>query len=192
VKKIPFKGKNLLVFEGVYEPAEDSFLLVEAVKVGKEANALDLGTGSGIQAINAALQGAQVLAVDVKEEALKNTLANAKEFGLREKISTRESNLFESVWEKFDAIVFNPPYVPSEEKELKDVDGGKNGRETLDLFLEQFPAHLNPNGKCFFLQSSLNGIEETEKKLAEKGLRFEIIARKKLFFEELVVFVSFL
>lgn len=183
-----FKHTELIVLPEVYFPREDSLLLANAVEVKPNDLVLDLGTGCGIQAINAASQGARVLAVDLNSKAVENTLLNAKNTGLAGKITVKKSNLFKEVKEKFDAIIFNPPYVPSEKTKLLDVDGGKQGRETLDCFLKEFKNYLNDNGKCFFLQSSLNGIKKTERLLMEQNLEFEVIARQKLFFEELLVF----
>jgi len=180
---------KLEVFDSVYFPTEDSFLLINAVKIKPNSTVLDLGCGSGVQSINAIQKGAKkVLAIDINPKALKNTILNANKTKTEKKIKTKKSNLFESVKEKFDLIIFNPPYVQSEKIELIDVDGGIQGREILDPFLEEFSDFLNENGKCFFLQSSLNGIHKTEKKLEEKNLEFEIVAKKHLFFEELVVF----
>ncbi|MEK6941970.1 MAG: HemK2/MTQ2 family protein methyltransferase [archaeon] len=180
---------GLQIFETVYDPSDDSILLAESVEIMPDSEVLDMGCGSGIQSINAAQLGAKkVLAVDVNKAAVKNTAINAKKFGMEKKISARQSNLFEDVNQKFDTVIFNPPYVESEKKELLDVDGGKKGREVLDRFLGEFPKFLKPGGKCFFLQSSLNGKKKTQNKLLEKGFEFEIVGQKKLFFEELVVF----
>ena len=100
--------------------------------------------------------------------------------------------MFSKIKEKFDFIFFNPPYVIEEgkRKELIDkaVDGGKNGRKVIDKFIPKIKSHLTENGKSFFLQNDLNGIKETEDKLEKEILEFEIVSRKKLFFEELVVF----
>ncbi|MAG22380.1 MAG: hypothetical protein CL943_03715 [Candidatus Diapherotrites archaeon] len=179
-------------FPSVYAPREDSFLLEETVEVKANDFVLDLGCGSGIQGISAALKGAKkVLSVDINKEALECTAKNAKLLGVGERIETRESNLFENIKEQFDCIIFNPPYVPSKEKKWKDTDGGKQGREVLDLFLEQFPEHLREQGTCFFLQSSLNSEAESSKKLCFFDLSFSVIARRKLFFEEIMVFKCF-
>src|SRR3989338_4974003 len=174
--------------ETVYSPREDSFLLIECVEVKPKQLVLDIGTGSGIQAIKAASMGAKVIAVDISSKALEKAAENAARAGVLEKIEFRESDLFKKVKEKFDAIIFNPPYVPSEGIKLTDIDGGKNGREVLDRFLAEFKKHLQGKGKCFFLQSSLNGVTETEAKLEKQKMRFRIVGRKRLFFEELLVF----
>lgn len=193
MKRIFFKGFELRVFPKVYEPSEDSFLLAESVSVPESARVLDLGTGSGIQGINAALQGASgVLSTDVSSDALKNAEENAKRLGLRELFEFRQGSLFECLegGERFGAIIFNPPYVASGKRRFRDLDGGKRGREVLDSFLRGFAPHLEKGGKCFFLQSSLNGEGETVKALEARGFLHEVLARKKLFFEELLVFAA--
>ena len=188
MKKYFLKSKELYLFDSVYEPREDSFLLAESVSIKKGSSVLDLGTGSGIQGINALLLGAgKVTASDINSEALKNFSMNAEKLGFKN-FECIESNLFEKIRGKFDAIIFNPPYIPTEKIKFIDLDGGKKGREVLDGFLEKFDGYLSKKGVCFFLQTDLNGAAETEKILKKKNLKFEIIARKKLFFEELLVF----
>ncbi len=194
MQKTLFKGKELFVFENVYEPSEDSFLLADNAEIEKGAIALDLGTGSGIQGINAATMGAKkVVATDVSQKALENAKKNAEGLGFGEKFEFRKGSLFECIkpGEKFNAIVFNPPYVASEETRFKDLDGGRNGREVLDKFLKGFAGHLKQNGKCFFLQTSLNGEAKTRRFLEKQGISGEVKARQQLFFEEIMVFKCF-
>lgn len=183
-------GLKLKVFPGVYEPGDDSFLLVQIVEIPKNAEVLDLGTGSGIQGISVALKGAaRVVCTDLDKSALRNAEENANKAGLSAMLEFRKGNLFECVQnEKFDAIAFNPPYLPSSGVRFKDLDGGKKGREILDRFLAEFPRHLKENGACFFLQSSLNGEKQTKSVLKSKGFECRVIARKRVFFEELMVF----
>jgi len=190
MKAVFFKGLELKVFPTVYEPSEDSFLLAETVSVPNGSTVLDLGTGSGIQGINAALVGtSRVVCTDVNAKALENAKGNAGRLMPKAKFEFRQGSLFEPVaGEKFHVIIFNPPYVVSEGKKFRDLDGGVKGREVLDIFLEGFAVHLEKNGKCFFLQSNLNGERETGEILGKHGLEFETIARKRLFFEELLVF----
>lgn len=189
VKTFFFKETELAVFPSVYGPTEDSFLLANCIKIEPKQSVLDIGTGSGIQAIAAAMQGAKVLATDINSIALKNAEFNAKKLKLGKRIFFKKSDLFEKIpaGGKFGLILFNPPYVPSGKIKWIECDGGTNGRKVLDKFLTQFPAFLKKSGKCIFLQSSLNGILKTKKVLKKQGFGFEIIARQKLFFEELIV-----
>ncbi|MBU0662381.1 MAG: HemK2/MTQ2 family protein methyltransferase [Candidatus Diapherotrites archaeon] len=188
-EKAFFAGKPLVIRDSVYAPAEDSFLLADSIPVRNYSSALDMGTGSGIQAINLAIKGArEITAVDINPEALKATAENAAHFGFSGRITAVRSDLFSALrGAKFDIIVFNPPYVPSPAREFDDVDGGPHGRDVLDRFLRIFGSHLNPNGECYFIQSSLNSLALTHKKLRALGRGMKIIARKKLFFEELLV-----
>ena len=187
-------NSEFLVLEGVYSPREDSELLAAALKVSKVASVLDMGCGTGIQGLQAILLGAGfVCFADANPKALANARKNfslLKKQGFNAKAKFVKTNLFSNVKRKFDFIVFNPPYVPSENKKFLDLDGGEKGRDVLDSFLKQAPKFLLPGGKIFFLQSSLNGLARTKKILKEKNLKFRIVARQKLFFEELVVFCA--
>ena len=189
MKHFFLREKRLQVFDGVYEPREDSYLLAEAVKIVPYAVCLDLGCGTGIQGINMLLQGAKKCVFsDINHIALDNAKENVRETGFEEKAEFVESSLFEKISGKFDCIAFNAPYVVSEKIEHADTDGGEHGRKILDAFLKQFPKHLNKTGHCFFLQSSLNGIGETEEMLNSNDFEYKIVARQKLFFEEILVF----
>ncbi|MFH1234965.1 MAG: HemK2/MTQ2 family protein methyltransferase [Candidatus Diapherotrites archaeon] len=190
-KKAFFRDIGLVVFDSVYEPQEDSFLLAESVNVKKGVKALDMGCGSGIQSISMALQGAKVLAVDINREAVKNVLENARLLGLEGKITAKKSDLFSAVEGKFDVICFNPPYLPGDRKKDRSVLGGRKGWEILHKFLDKFPGFLAEKGECFFVCSSLNDFDALGKKISGLGLRFEIVSRQKLFFEELAVFRVF-
>lgn len=186
-----WKDFALTVFDSVYKPRADSFLLadaLDAVDFNGRKTALEVGCGTGLQSLALALKGLMVTAVDLNLEAIKNTRFNAEKLGLQGRVRVKESDLFSAVESKFDVIVFNPPYVASDRLKDSSVDGGRKGRAVLDSFLSSMPLHLNEQGLCFFLQSSLNGIEKTVKQLEEMNFAFEIITRKKLFFEELVVF----
>ncbi len=173
----------------VYEPQEDSFLLKEEIKkinlFGKKC--LDLGTGSGIQAKAMLDSNAQkVFCVDINPKALFQV--QKKLFNYNGKFVLIESDLFSSLGnEKFDFVVFNPPYLPSGEIKWVDLDGGKKGRKIIDKFLTQFVGHLNPNAIILLLISSLNNKNDIISILEKKGFFVNIVASKKLFFEELFV-----
>lgn len=193
MRKVFFKGFELIVYDSVYEPAEDSFLLAEHVRVSPNAEALDIGCGCGIQTINMLMQGANVTAVDINGYAVRNTAENIKRLGLSAKAKVLQGDLFEPVLgQRFDCIVFNPPYLPTEGKKDKALDGGKKGNELLFKFLVKLPGFLTKKGCAYFVQSSITGEAETEQKLKSLKLNFTVIARQRLFFEELIVFKTFL
>lgn len=182
-----FYGKNVSISEGVYSPKEDSFLLMKSIPFLSGKMVLDLGCGSGIQAANALFRKAKkVTCVDINKQALADTKKNLVLFGFKD-FELVYSDLFEKVRGKFDVIIFNPPYIESEKIVHLGLDGGKKGREVLDRFLSTAKEHLNKGGMIFFVQSSLNGVKKTKKILREQGFMSRIIAKEKLFFEELVV-----
>ncbi len=173
-------------FSMVYLPREDSFLLEGAVRKYAHGAVLDMGTGSGIQAHAAMQNAASVTACDIDPEAVaaaKSSVPGATAF---------QSNLFSSVKGKFDTIVFNPPYLPDAEPRDIALDGGPTGGELLGRFLAQAKHYLTSGGQILFVQSSLTGIGKTKERLAGLGYRWEIVAERRIFFEELVVFRAWL
>jgi release factor glutamine methyltransferase len=89
-------------------------------------------------------------------------------------------------------IIFNPPYLPDDNPYNSDYKeklnnlkialiGGKNGGELINKFLKQAKNHMNQNGGIFLLSSSLT------KRINWNNWKKKLIAKKKLFFEELYV-----
>ncbi len=174
--------------EDVYESGEDSFLLADNLPDVKGKKVLDVGTGSGILAIEAAKKGGRVVAVDVNPDAIKT----ARESALKDdvKIDFRVSDLFSNVPEKFDVILFNPPYLPYEDRFDENAPiwcGGKTGREVIERFAKEAPTHLNPKGMVAIVFSSITGIEEVQKIFERSGFSTKIVAEEKVPFEMLVV-----
>ena len=101
--------------DAVYQPAEDSYLLQEYVKEYAFGRVLDMGTGSGIQALTALKRTnvKEVVAVDIDEEAVRRLQQGIKEQRLR-KIKVIKSDLFDRVEGHFNLIIFNPPYLPQD------------------------------------------------------------------------------
>ncbi len=181
-----YQDLRLMVPESVYIPAEDSFMLADAAyPAGK---VLEIGCGCGIVSI-AWAKNNEVLGVDINPEAVCSARENAQYNKV--KASFIESDLFSGVKRKFDVILFNPPYLPTEKSEVLQgalnlaFDGGNDGRIVIDRFLEQFQEFLKPGGVLFLVQSSLNGFEETVSKLENLGFRVEIAASSAFFFEKL-------
>ncbi|MBS3061532.1 MAG: methyltransferase [Candidatus Diapherotrites archaeon] len=184
-----FEQLKITSLEGIYPIGEDSELLSSALFIPKNASCLDLGCGTGIQGITMAKQGAKKITFgDINPNALENARINVLQNHVKTRVSFVQTDVFSNVSESFDVIAFNPPYVPSDDIQWIETDGGKKGRKILDRFLETVSDHLSPAGEVFFLQTSLNGTKKTEEILRKKGFRFEIICRQKLFFEELLVF----
>ena len=93
----------------------------------------------------------------------------------------------------FDLILFNAPYLPSEEGETSSWigrawAGGANGREVVDRFIAESPMYLKPYGRVLLMQSTLTGVEETLRGFSAQGLTSSVKAERKLpFFETLTL-----
>jgi len=183
------------VNDDVYEPAEDSFLFAENLHVRAGEVVLDLGTGSGILAVSAAQTAGSVLAVDINPIAVRCAKENARLNGVKAKIDLLQSDLFVALKTsvRFDLVLFNAPYLPSERGEEatwigRSWAGGTNGRQVVDRFIAEVPAYLKPNGRVLLMQSTLTGVEETLSAFEKQGLKACIVAQQKLpFFETLTL-----
>ena len=179
--------------DNVYIPAEDSYLLADNLQIKKGQSVLEIGTGSGIVAMYASKLTDNITVTDINFDACELARKNFEANGI-ESIEILFGNLFEPVKNrKFDVILFNTPYLPTEDGEvLEDTinyafDGGLNGRKVIDLFLNEVGNHLNDGGIVQMIQSSLSGNEETMEKLDNLGFIAEIAASEHFFFEDITL-----
>jgi len=175
--------------KSIYQPSEDSYLLSNIIKnylkdkKNKSRSVLDMGSGTGIQVQTCKNLGFNnILAVDINKEVIKKLK--------KQRFKTILSDLFNNInnKEKFDLIIFNPPYLPLDKREPKDsrinTTAGKKGYEIIIKFLIQAKKHLNKQGSILLLFSSLSQPKTILAKA--KGLEYKIklLDSKKLFFEE--------
>jgi len=193
-KKAFFNGCVFYILNNVYEPAEDTFLLAENLSVKEDDTVLDMGAGCGILGVIAAKRAKRVVAVDINPFSVRCARINAKINGVSEKMDVRLGDLFEPIGEneRFDIILFNPPYLPTNHAEQETWierawAGGPTGRQVIDRFIDQAPNYLKQGGRILLVQSSLSNIGETIRKLEEKGLRVKVLAERKTAFERIVV-----
>jgi release factor glutamine methyltransferase len=194
IKRVFFEDCVFDVFESVYEPADDSFLLAQNLPIKEGDLVLDMGTGCGIQAVLAAQKARKVVAVDINPNAVRCTLHNAVLNKVSDKVEVRQGDLFEPVeaGERFDVILFNSPYLPSEAREERDLAslawaGGESGRRVIDRFIVEVIGHLKPSGRVLLVQSTLSDAEKSLQMFTQQGLDATMIAEKKVSFESIVV-----
>lgn len=177
-------------FENVYEPAEDTFLLLDAIELdlhefrrrGKPIVAMECGSGSGavITSLSKSLNHSMnlMIATDINKQACKTT----KKCSLYHKqvhLQVVQTNLAECfvdrLSESVDILVFNPPYVPTEEIETErdfissgDINlawaGGDKGRKLTDRFLNSYvPKLLSiPDGVAYLVALDQNNVTELQ------------------------------
>jgi release factor glutamine methyltransferase len=194
-KRVFFDDFVFVVDENVYEPAEDSFLFAENIKVNARDRVLDIGTGSGILGVVAAKTAREVIAIDLNPYAVRCAKLNARLNHVHDNMTLLQGDLFSALAEtaKFDLILFNAPYLPSEQGEEETWlgrawAGGATGRQVIDQFISQAPDYLRRAGRILFMQSNLAGIDETIKQFDTVGLKADILARLDIpFFETLAL-----
>jgi len=103
----------------IYQPAEDSHLLQASVREYSQGRILDMGTGSGIQALTAMENpnAKEIIAIDINQEVVDKLTQLVKEKKFR-KIEAIQSDLFENVHGQFYLIIFNPPYLPQDKDDV--------------------------------------------------------------------------
>ena len=158
-----FMKLNFYVDENVLIPQPDTEILVEEViKSWKERKdtieILDLCTGSGTIGIALAkyLDNAKISMSDISLEALAIAKRNADTNGVTEKSEFILSDLFENIDQKFDVIVSNPPYIPTEiiktldtevQKEpILALNGGEDGLEFYRRIIKEAWKYLKKDG----------------------------------------------
>ena len=175
-----FYGLPLQVDARVLDPRPDTETLVdwalEVIAPLASPRVVDLGTGSG--AIALALQSqrtdAQVLAVDASTDALAVARANAERLGLP--VQFQPANWLAGVEGLFDAIVSNPPYIPSVDphlaalthEPLQALASGADGLEDIRTIVVQAPTHLRPGG-WLLLEHGYDQAEAVQALLATHG-----------------------
>jgi release factor glutamine methyltransferase len=173
----------------IYSPEEDSYLLKEVLEKkipqllqkNSHLRFLEVGVGSGIQletALRLGIKPENIFGVDINPEAVNY----CRKLGFY----CIDSNLFSRIKNKFNLIIFNPPYLPTEKGEPEDskliTTGGKTGSEVINQFLIQAKEYLSKDGKILLLVSSLT------KNINWSGYKKKLLLKKKIFFEELRVY----
>lgn len=126
LKKTFFAGKIYNVTEDTLIPRpETEFLVQECIKRAplNSKKILDIGTGSGCIAVELAIamKDCFVVASDISQKALDVAVSNALLYDVSEKVKFVKSDIFDNIYEKFDIIVSNPPYISlSDRDEVQD------------------------------------------------------------------------
>ncbi|XP_071773684.1 methyltransferase N6AMT1 [Centroberyx gerrardi] len=175
-------------YRDVYDPAEDSFLLIDALEQDADklqqmspSVCVEVGSGSGVvSAFLASVVGSSALYVctDVNPAAAQctATTASCNSVSLQPVITDLVECLLPRLCGKVDVLLFNPPYVvtPSEEVGSKGIEaswaGGRRGREVTDRFLPMVAQLLSSKGLFYLITIAENDPEEIIRFLGQFGL----------------------
>lgn len=142
-------GKEIIVHPNVMSPKYDwsPRFHIENMPVQKDRTWLEVGCGSGILSIFAAIQGATNLtAIDINPHAIENTKANLEKYNIKN-TNVHLSDLFEKVSGKFDTINFAAPYHGNKPQDILEHGVSDGGYKTLRRFMKEAKLHLNEGGQ---------------------------------------------
>lgn len=147
--------RTFVVLPGVFSPKyfHDTDFFARLITVQPGERFLEIGPGTGVISVLAALAGAtEVVAVDINQAAVTNTIDNAQRHGVASRITVLHGDVYEplAATDRFDTIFWNVPFhfVP-EDYPLTDLDRAvfNPGYESTIRFVREAKQHLKPGGR---------------------------------------------
>lgn len=173
----------------VYQPAEDTQLLLDAAREHVESGdlVLEVGTGSGyVAAMLSEESGVRVVGSDLNPVACREARSHG--------VEAVRANLVEPFRDgRFDLVVFNPPYLPENDLAKREdwmevaLTGGETGREVIEPFVETVGRVLTPGGRVLLLVSTLSGVDAVIDAAEEAGFSTAEVAEENFPFETLFI-----
>lgn len=179
-KEVELDGHTWIVLPDVFSPADSpsSLAQLELLDFPVGGAFLEIGTGTGLIAVTAALAGCRtVYATDLSPAAVENATLNAERFGMSDRVRCVHSDLFDGLAgaPTFDTIYWHsnntwaPPDLAIENMhELAYVDPGYRAHER---FLREARHHVAPGGRVLLGLSSRAGHAELDKLATAAGRR---------------------
>ena len=185
-------GVPILVIPSVFNPkrlrtGEFFASRLEASVIGRNSEVLDMGTGSGVCALFAARHGRRVVAIDINAAAARCARINALLNHLEDRIEVRHGDLFEpAAGERFDLILFNPPFVIGEPR--NDRDRAWRSTDVAQRFAAGLSRHLKPAGAALLLLSTYGDAAAFLRPLLERGHHISRLSERRYLGERLTLY----
>jgi HemK-related putative methylase len=190
--------RSFVVLPQVFNPAVfrtgrylAEFIVRESWLTPRDANAtgLDVGTGSGLQAVFLAERGYTVTAVDISPVAVRCANINVLLHGMEDRIEVLGSDLFgEIAGRAFDLIAFNPPFFKG--KPGSTFDLAWRSEDVIQRFAARLGEALKPNGAALTVWSSHAKEQQLLKPLERADLHTEVASRTRMGGETLTIFAT--
>lgn len=182
VRTFSYLGHRIVVPPNVMPISGTSALLGTAVlaEVRDDDRVLDMGTGSGVNAILAASKSRDVVAVDINPHALEAARENAERNGVGDRITVLHSDVFDAVDGRFDLIVFDPPFRWFAPRDLFEVAITDEDYRALTAFFRDARAHLTPRGRMLVFFGTSGDLSYLKRVAADAGFTSEVLGRQEL------------
>jgi len=177
-----YLGLTLVVPPEVQPITSMSGLLGETVRSEVRATdrVLDMGTGSGVNAILAAATAASVVAVDTNPIALDAARNNAERNNVGKKIDFHYSDVFGAVEGSFDLIIFDPPFRWFRPRDLLESATTDENYRALRTFFKEVHQYLAPKGRVLLFFATSGDMAYLDELIAAAGFVAEVVASRRL------------
>jgi release factor glutamine methyltransferase len=178
--------------DGVGPPTPYSLLLAEHIPEMPGETAVDVGTGSGILAIVARLQGAaRVYVLDTNPAAISIAIENAGRNSAQDGIvhlPTGRSIIPLPAGKSVDMVICNPAQLPLPEADRADSAfyAGRDGRRMIEELIRDTPARLAPTGRLLMTHNSLADLPASLRLMEAQGLEPRVRAERSLEFRPFI------
>lgn len=163
----------------VIESTSDVLGRVVLDEAGPGQRVLDMGTGSGVNAILAATRGAEVVAVDVNPHAVEAARANAVRNHVDDRITIRRSDLFDAVRGSFDLVVFDPPFRWMRPRDWAEASITDENYRSLTAFFAGVRDHLADGGRVLVFFGTTADVGYLERLVTDNEMRFQVVERRR-------------
>jgi len=179
---VEYLGLTLRIAPDVQPITGMSDVLGRAVlaEVRETDRVLDMGTGSGVNAILASSKAADVVAVDINPHAVAAARANAALNGAADRIVVVEGDLFDAVEGRFDLVIFDPPFRWFAPRDLRERNTTDEDYRTLTAFFRQVPERLTADGRILLFFGTSGDADFLDELIRESGLTVEKVASRDL------------
>ena len=189
INKKSFWKDDFFVNQFVLDPRPETEILIEESQKlffnnSSNIKILDIGTGSGAIAISLAreFENAEILAIDISEDAIKVADKNIREKKLHNRIKLKKTTI-DNINDNFDLIVSNPPYLTKKElgnisQEMRNfepmisLDGGEDGLNFYREFAKKIPKIMNSNA-YFIIEIGAKQYDHCREIFSVSSLKFE-------------------
>ena len=162
-----------------YPPSEDTFFLADYIKNENGKSALDIGSGSGYLSSILEKSFSLVVGTDILFNVLRK-----RDYYAENIICCSGADVINH---QFDLIVCNMPYLNTDNVSDVRTDGGKNGLEIPMKIIDSAKLCIKPGRKFIYVTSSLSDFKKLISYTKLAGFDASILAKKKLYFEELIL-----
>jgi SAM-dependent methyltransferase len=169
----------------VWDPwlGSDSVMLARLLGSRRPRTTLDLGCGTGVLGLRAAVGGSDVVAVDINDQCVEATRFNAALNELGDRVTVLERDLKTlDLSQRFDLVLCNPPFFPVPIGSLGFTAGeaGLDGLEVVRQVVERLPDQLAPGGEALMVAAGYGDedgpfiVDELDELLYSRGLTCRI------------------